>query len=294
MPDATPTTAALRKAVRGVEGFVLDADGVLFLKGEPIAGSMDALARLDARGIPYRVVTNYSSTHRDTLASRLATRDGVTIDPQRIITASSAAAAYTAVRFAGRPIVVVAAPDALREFEGQLVLPIADAATAREGTVAAVVIGDAGDELSYRTLDVVFRLIRGGAAFLAMHRNPWWLTPAGPTLDSGAAVVGLEYATGTRALTLGKPSPVVFRQALAGLRRDLGRRVAAGSVAMVGDDPDADVRAAQRVGLRGILVLTGKTSASDIDGRGKGAPKRARRPPDAIAPSLADVIAALD
>ena len=30
---------------------------------------------------------------------------------------------------------------------------------------------------------------------------------------------------------------------------------------MVGDDPDADIRAAQRVGLRGILVLTGKVAA---------------------------------
>lgn len=280
----------LRAALDGVEAFVFDADGVLILKGEPLPGVVDGLARLDARGIPYRVVTNFSLAHRSTLAARFAAR-GTDIDPERMITASSAAAAYTAERFAGRPIYVLATPDALREFEGQALVSHEAAAAAAPGDLAAIVVGDGGDDLSFHNLDTAFRHVRGGAAFLAMHRNPWWFTPRGPTLDAGAAVVGLEYATGVRATILGKPSPEVFRQALAGLRRDLGRRVPPRAVAMVGDDPDADVRAAQRVGLRGILVLTGKTTDEHV---AVGALGRGRRPPDAIAASLADLIAALD
>jgi HAD superfamily hydrolase (TIGR01450 family) len=294
MPDRRPATSQvsdrsdLRVALRGVEGFVLDADGVLILKGEPLPGSREALARLDARGTPYRVVTNFSLAHRSTLVARFADR-GVDLPADHVITASSAAAAHTAEHFGGRPLYVIAAPDALREFDGQH-LVTREEAEASPADVGAVVIGDGGDDLSFRAQDTAFRLIRGGAAFLAMHRNPWWLTPKGPTLDAGAIVVGLEYATGVKATVLGKPSPVVFRQALAGLRRDLGRRVPASHVAMVGDDPDADVRAAQRVGLRGILVLTGKVAAHEtarlVGGR--------RRAPDAIAPSLADIVAALD
>ncbi len=84
----------------------------------------------------------------------------------------------------------------------------------------------------------------------------------------GRFVVGLEYATGRQARTLGKPSPVVFRQAVAGLAADLGERLPRSAFAMVGDDPRADVAAAQRVGLRGILVLSGKTSAADVGARG--------------------------
>src|SRR5260370_13979502 len=95
--------------------------------------------------------------------------------------------------------------------------------------VGAVVIGDAGDDLSYRNLDIAFRQIRAGAAFVAMHRNPWWITPRGVTLDAGAAVVGLEYALRRRAVVSGKPSPVVFRQAASELRTDVrGRPAAAG------------------------------------------------------------------
>lgn len=285
-----PDPAALRAALLGVEGFILDADGVIVLKGEPIEGSVEALARLDARGTPYRVVTNFSVAHRTTLAASF-TKRGTTLDPERIITAASASAAYTCTMFEGRPLYVISAPDALREFAGQAILSSEEAAKAAPGDVAAVVIGDGGDDLSYANLDTAFRLILGGAVFLAMHRNPWWLTPKGPTLDAGAAVAGLEYATGIRATVLGKPSPEVFRQALDGLRRDLGRRVPAGAIAMVGDDPDADVRAAQHVGLRGILVLTGKTTAQHLEEPALG---RGRRAPDAIAPSLAEVVAALD
>jgi HAD superfamily hydrolase (TIGR01450 family) len=289
MPSTDRRDAAtLRAALRGVEGLVLDADGVIFLKGASIPGSLEAIARLEAHGVPYRVVTNFSSLHRETLAARLAGQHDRSFDPERMITASSAAAAYTAAHFADRPIVVVSAPDALREFDGQTVVPLAEATP---GSVAAVVVGDAGDDLSYRNMDTLFGLIRGGAAFLAMHRNPWWFTPKGPTLDAGAIVAGLEFAVGRRATVLGKPSPEVFRQALAGLRHDLGRNAPSAAFAMVGDDPDADVRAAQRVGMRGVLVLTGKTTREHLDRPSLG---HGRRPPDGVAASLADVVAALD
>ena len=291
MPDAIATTTDLRAALHGIEGFVLDADGVLILRGRPIPGSIEALRTLEARGIPFRVVTNFSLAHRATLARRFAEADGLVLDPDRIITASSAAAVHTASAFAGQPLFVLAAPDARREFDGQHLLSPEEAAVAPNGSVAAVVIGDAGDDLSYRNMSIAFRLVRDGAAFLAMHRNPWWFTPEGVTLDAGAFVVGLEYSLGRQALVLGKPSPVVFRQALAGIRVDLGRHVPAASVAMVGDDPEADVGGAQRIGLRGVLVLTGKVGAADVAGLSAG---RRRRPPDAIARSLADGVVALD
>ena len=198
MPQTDRTT--LREVLRNIDALILDADGVIILKGEPLPGAVEALARLDARGTPYRVVTNFSLAHRSSLAARFAAR-GTTIDADRLITAASAAAAHTAARFAGRPIYVIAASDAMREFEGQQTVSDDVAAVAAVspdlGGIAAVVIGDGGDDLSYRNLGTAFRLIRGGAAFLAMHRNPWWLTPSGPTLDAGAAVAGLNTPLGS-------------------------------------------------------------------------------------------------
>jgi HAD superfamily hydrolase (TIGR01450 family) len=278
----------IRAALAGVRGLVLDADGVIVLRGELLPGASDALAALAARGIPYRIVTNFSSSHRSTLAARFG---GGVIPAERFITSASAAAAYTAARHPGRPLLVLSTADARREFAGQHVLTPADA-EARSGDVAAVVIGDAGDDLRFGDLDVAFRCLRAGADFVAMHRNLWWLTRKGVTLDSGALVAGLEEATGRRAVVAGKPSPVVFRQALAGIAGDLGlRRLPARAAAMVGDDVRADVLAAKRVGLRGIMVLTGKHGPADVEAAARG---RGGTRPDAIAPSLTEVVAALD
>jgi HAD superfamily hydrolase (TIGR01450 family) len=286
---AIASSSDLRAALDGVRAFILDADGVLMYQFKPIAGSAESLVELHRRGIPYRVLTNFSTAHRSTLAASFGQATGLEVDGAEIITAASAAAAYTAHNHPGRSLLVLAAPDALREWEGQDLVPVSQA-DARPEPVAAVVIGDAGDELSYANLDVAFRQIRNGAEFVAMHRNPWWMTPKGYTLDSGALVAGLEFALQRCAVITGKPSSVVFRQALDELRAEVkgngGPRLRAADVAMVGDDPRADIAAAKRVGLRGVLVLTGKVGTEEAFA--------SRVRPDAVAQSLSSVVAALD
>jgi HAD superfamily hydrolase (TIGR01450 family) len=281
-----------------VRAFVLDADGVLLFKGVPITGAAEAITVLRSRGVPYRVVTNFSSAHRSSLAAAFGKATGLEVDGAEIITAASAAAAYTAREHPDAPILVLAAPDARREWAGQEVLS-PDEADARPEPVAAVVIGDAGDDLSFHNLDIAFRQLRAGAAFVAMHRNPWWMTPKGFTLDAGAVVAGLEFALGRRAVICGKPSPVVFRQALSELRDQVaggtapagqrpgsgGPRLRAADVAMVGDDPRADVAAARRVGLRAVLVTTGKSTRDEALAAGLRA--------EHVADSLTDVVAAI-
>jgi HAD superfamily hydrolase (TIGR01450 family) len=288
MAEGTGDRTSLRAALAGVRAFVLDADGVLLFRGAPIPGSVAALETLRARGIQYRVVTNYSLTHRSTLAAMFSKATGLPPEPDRIITAASAAAAYTARHHPAGSLLLLASPDALREWDGQQTLT-PDEADDPDAVVDAVVIGDAGDALSFRNLDIAFRCLRAGAAFIAMHRNPWWMTERGPTLDAGALVVGLEHALGRRAVICGKPSPVVFRAAVGQLRAEVaatgGPRLRTAQVAMVGDDPQADVAAARRAGLRGILVLSGKVTREDALVSGARA--------DAVARDLAEVVAAL-
>jgi HAD superfamily hydrolase (TIGR01450 family) len=288
MPESAPTDDPLRAALHGVRGLILDVDGVLVLRGQPLPGAEAALQRLATLAIPYRIVTNFSTAHRGSLAVRFSS-GGMVVDPDHIITAASAAATYTADTYPGRPLLVLAAPDAMREFAGQRLLTPPDA-DAEDADVAAVVIGDAGDDLTFADLDVAFRVTRRGAELLGMHRNAWWLTTRGETLDSGALVAGLEFALGRRARILGKPSPVVFRQAAAGLAEDLGvRRLPARAIAMVGDDLRSDLAPARRLGMRTVLVLTGKTPHDEL----ADAIRLARFTPDAVAPSVVEVVAAL-
>jgi HAD superfamily hydrolase (TIGR01450 family) len=288
MSPSTP--AALRAALRGVRAFVLDADGVLVLRGAALPGVPAALASLDERGIPYRVATNISSLHRDTLAARFA-RLGLAVSPEQIVTALSATADHVRRTYPGRPVFVITRPDGLREF-GEHPLMSPEEADADDARAAAVVLGDGEHDLSYENLDRAFRLIRRGADLIAMHRNGWWYTSKGETIDTGAFVAALEYATGARARLTGKPAAPMFRAAHRGLAAEIaaagGSRLARRHVAMVGDHPPQDIAGARRAGLRGILVLSGRTAAGDVAGlRGLAAPA-------AVAAGLSEVVAALD
>jgi HAD superfamily hydrolase (TIGR01458 family) len=283
-------------SLRGVRALLLDLDGVLARAGEAIDGAGEAVAELDRRAIPYRVVTNTSLYSRRSLA-RWGGSVGLHVPADRMMSALSASAAYTQHRFPGRPLYVLASADALTEFAGQRLLT-ADEADAPDAEAAAVVVGDSPDEVSFENLNRAFRLIRGGAELIGMHKNRWWLTPAGPTLDSGAFVAGLEFATETKARILGKPSPAFFREAVSGLRSESGGRNRGGGrlrlseIAMVGDDVWNDVLAAKRLGMKGVFVRTGKHGDGEL--RQAAGRRRGGGAPDLDASSLADVVGALD
>lgn len=283
----------LRDAMRGVRALLLDLDGVVVVAGQAVPGSVEAIAELERRAMPYRIVTNTSLVSRASL-SRFAAKLGNDIPPERFQSALSASAAFAAQAFPGQPIYVITSPDGRTEFDGQHLLSHEEAAEPG-ARAAAVIVGDSPDELTHDNLNRAFRLVRDGARLIGMHRNAWWLTPDGPTLDSGAYVTGLEFATGVRARIIGKPSAAFFSIAIDALRRDMpaGRpRLRRSEIAMVGDDIRTDVLAGQRARLRGVFVLTGKHGLDDLAPR--AANGRGGREPDAIAPSLAEVVAALD
>lgn len=289
MPHRSRRSTDLHAALRGVRALLLDMDGVTVVAGKAIPGATEAIAELDRRGMPYRIVTNTSAISRETL-SRWSAKLGTPIPAARFESALSASAAWTARHFPGQPLYVLGSNDAKQEFAGQRLLSHEEAA-ASEAHAAAVVVGDSPEEATYDNLNRAFRLVLNGAVLIGMHRNAWWLTPAGPTLDSGAFVAGLEFATGKRATVIGKPSAAFFAQAVRDLREEAGRDLARHDIAMVGDDVRTDVRAAQRAGLRGVFVTSGKHGLADVE---IAAGERGGRRPDAIADSLVEVVAALD
>jgi len=91
-----------------------------------------------------------------------------------------------------------------------------------------------------------------GAELVALETDRYWMAPEGISLSAGPFVTALEFATGKTATLMGKPSPAFFDLAL----QDMG--LEPGDVAMIGDDIHTDIAGAQKSGIRGILVKTGK------------------------------------
>ena len=119
----------------------------------------------------------------------------------------------------------------------------------------AVIVGDLGDRWSYENLNDIFRKVNSGADFIAMQKNKFW-KPDGKTLtmDAGSFIKAIEYAASKEAILIGKPSQIYFQTALKKLGWKDGD-----NFYMIGDDVETDIKPAQNIGGKGILIYTGKT-----------------------------------
>ncbi len=227
---------------------LIDVDGVLTVSWEPISGAVAAMEELRAAGIPLALVTNTTSRSRASIAATLSAA-GFPVTASDVLTAPAVAAAYLNEHYPGARCLLLNS--------GDIGADLATIALARDDdpAVDVVLIGGAGPEFSYQALNRAFGCLRGGARLVAMSRGMYWRTSEGLQLDCGAFVAGLEQAAGIEAEVVGKPAAGFFGAGLAHLG------VIAADALMIGDDIDNDVLAAQRCGLTGVLVKTGKYQA---------------------------------
>ncbi|SPF00460.1 HAD-IIA family hydrolase [Streptomyces sp. MA5143a] len=231
---------------------LVDIDGVLTTSWKPLPGAVGALGEIRGAGLGVALVTNTTSRTRASMAGVL-TGAGFPVTADDILTAPTATAAYLARHCPGARCALLNSGDDIREDLTGVRL------TGDDGTesdmapdVDVVIVGGAGPGFDYAALNRAFGQLQRGARLVAMHRNLYWRTDDGLQLDSGAFLVGLERAARREAEITGKPSAAFFEAALAHLG------VGAGHALMVGDDIESDVLAAQRVGVTGVLVRTGK------------------------------------
>jgi HAD superfamily hydrolase (TIGR01458 family) len=229
---------------------LLDVDGVIVEGWKALPGAVGAVADLRDQGIPFRFITNTTAKTRRDLAETLAGA-GFEVSAPEILTAPSATAVYLREHHGGQKCFLIAKGDVAEDLE--------DIELVDEGA-EVVVIGGAEENFTYENLNAAFRMLMEGAALVSMHRNMYWKTDEGLTLDAGAFVAGLEQASGVEAVIVGKPAAEFFRAGLS----ELG--LPAERVAMVGDDIHNDVLAAQAIGMTGVQVRTGKFRPEDLEG----------------------------
>jgi HAD superfamily hydrolase (TIGR01458 family) len=256
-----------------IRGVLIDIDGVLTVSWKPLAGAIAALDRLRAFGLPLALVTNTTSRTRASIAAALAGA-GFPVTAGDILTAPAIAATYLGEHHPGAQCLLLNSGDIDADLPGVALAHEDDPA------VDVVLVGGAGPEFSYQAVNAAFGHLQRGARLVAMHRGLYWRTSEGLQLDSGAFLAGLEQAAGITAEVVGKPAAAFFAAALAHLGAD------ATSTLMVGDDIEIDVLAAQRHGLTGVLVKTGKYLPRALD--------NASGTPDHVLDSFADLPALLD
>ncbi|HVP96576.1 TIGR01458 family HAD-type hydrolase [Methanoregula sp.] len=226
-----------------INGFLIDLDGVLYTGDTPVQGARETLAFLTDNGYPFRCLSNSTRKCRATIAARLD-KMGFEIPERSIFTPPLAAVRFIKDSGKSRAFLLVTG-DVGRDFAG---------ACADDGSVTMdyVIVGDAGDRVTYATLNHAFRCLMEGAHLIALEKDRYWMDRDGLALSAGPVVAALEMAADTTATVVGKPSKEFFGLAL----QDLGMQKE--EVVMIGDDIYTDVDGAQAAGIRGVLVRTGK------------------------------------
>ena len=228
---------------RKIRGFLIDLDGVLYTGDTPVPGAVEAIEFLTENGYPFRCLSNSTRKCRATIAARLE-KMGFDIPEHSIFTPPLAAVRYMEAAGKDKAFLLVTG-DVDRDFSGACT-------DDGSGHMDYVVVGDAGDNVTYANLNHAFRCLMEGAGLIALEKDRYWMDRDGLSLSAGPVVAALEMASGTTATVVGKPSKEFFGLAL----RDMG--LAAGEVAMIGDDIFTDIGGAQAAGIRGVLVRTGK------------------------------------
>jgi NagD protein len=240
---------AVEEVVRA-HAWLSDMDGVLVREGEPIPGAAEFIAALRQGEHPFLVLTNNSIWTARDLSARLRS-SGLDIAEDEIWTSALATATFLSDQRPGGSVYVVG--------EAGLTSALHDAGFVMTDTDPDFVVLGETRTYSFEAITTAIRHIGRGARFIATNPDPTGPSPEGPLPACGAVAELISTATNRRPYVVGKPNPVMFRYAM----NMIGAH--SESTTMVGDRMDTDVVAGMEAGLRTVLVLSGSTSADEVE-----------------------------
>jgi len=279
-PDAYQRLQTLAQAQidrlsgEAIEGIICDMDGVLWRARTPLPGLQRFFAWLHETEIPYILATNNSSRTPAQYVQKLADM-GVETDVSHVLNSAVATAHYIATQQPEATVYAIGGTgvyQALQQAGLKLV-------TAEEVERVDYVVVGWDRKLTWDKLAHATRLIRAGGRFISTNPDRTfpmddWLAPG-----NGAQISALETATDVHPITIGKPEPALYRQAMERMHSRPERTL------VIGDRLDTDILGGLRLGMPTALMLTGVTERADL--------KRSPIRPTAVFDGLDALIATL-
>ena len=230
-------------------GFLIDMDGVIYKGNQLIPGADAFIERLRSEDLSFLFLTNNSQrTRRDVATKQM--RMGINVGEEHIFTSAMATARFLS-RQKPKGTAYVIGEGGLLQALHQNGYSIVDVEP------DYVVVGE-GRTMTNEALEVATRLVLGGAKLIATNIDPNCPTASGTRPGCGAIVAFLETSTGKKALSVGKPSPVMMRAA----RKQL--QLVASQTVMIGDTMETDIIGGVQMGYHTVLALSGGTRREDL------------------------------
>ena len=234
---------ALKKA------FICDMDGVIYHGNRLLPGVNEFLDWLQATEKRFLFLTN-SSERAPRELSRKLSRLGVEVDEKHFFTSALATAMFLRSQRPAGSAYVIGEPG--------LINALYDAGfSMNEVNPDYVVVGET-TSYTFDRLDRAINLVLAGAKLIGTNPDTTGPKDGGIVPATGALVAPIELATGCKAYFVGKPNPLMMRQALKilGCTRE--------DTAIIGDRMDTDIVAGIESEIETVLVLSGVTRREDL------------------------------
>ncbi len=241
---------ALRERLGSIRGIISDMDGVIYHGNRLLPGVPEFVQWLKDTDTSFVFLTNSSERSRRELKDKLS-RMGVDVPLDNFYTSALATAGFLQSQKPGGSAYVVG--------EAGLINALYDAGyTMNDVDPDYVVIGETRS-YSFEKIEKAINLVMKGAKLIGTNPDLTGPVENGIIPACGALIQPIALATGVTPYFVGKPNPLMMRQALRriGCRRE--------ETVIIGDRMDTDIIAGLESEITPILVLTGVTAPDTLD-----------------------------
>ena len=231
------------------KAFICDMDGVIYHGQQALKGAVEFVEWLKANDKKFIFLTNCANRSIGGIHEKLH-KLGIDVELNQIYSSALATAEFLQKQKPDGSAYVVGT-DSLRE--------MIQAAGIRldEQQPDFVVVSDSAD-YDYEQICKAVYFVQRGAHLVGTNPDITGPTERGIMPGTGALVAPIEMATGAKTYFVGKPNPVIMRQAL----DRLGCH--SKETTIIGDRMDTDIVAGIESEFSTVLVLSGCTEKADI------------------------------
>lgn len=230
-------------------GIICDMDGVIYHGNRLLPGAPEFVQWLRDTGKEFLFLTNSSERSPQELAQKLA-RLGITVESRHFYTSALATAGFLASQCPGGSAYVIGETGLTNALYNEGI-------TMNDVNPDYVVMGETRT-YGYEKLEKAINLVLKGAKLIGTNPDLTGPIENGIGPGAGSLIAPIELSTESKAYFVGKPNPLMMRQALKRLncRRE--------QTVIIGDRMDTDIIAGIESEFETILVLSGVTTLDGL------------------------------
>jgi len=237
-------------ALRAKKAFICDMDGVIYHGNRLLPGVESFLDWLRREQKEYLFLTNNSAYSPRELREKLS-RLGLDVPTEHFYTSALSTARFLAEQKPDGSAYVIG--------EAGIINALYEAGYSMNEVNPDYVVISETRTYNFETLEKAINLVRRGAKLIGCNPDLTGPVEGGISPGTGALVAPIELATGKKAYFLGKPNPLMMRNAISriGVKRE--------DTVIVGDRMDTDIIAGVESKIDTVLVLSGITDENEIE-----------------------------